>query len=357
MAWEHSCDVLFNGVDFGPNLTYSSFEFVPSALRTNFQKIAGMPGMLDLSKLPAGFPVPERMSAKLKMFVQNAAVWGMPGPPDGLSPEARFLSILNSGQVKLDFVNTNGFYLMAYATVTEYTRFGLGFNITLKLDCEPYWWSDTDGIFEWTLGSAGANLFDGAAVQVTPEAGCSCEWIPADWDPASSADPGHAFFVLHAPPNHGATIAVTGLNPDHCYTFSWRNNLGFGRMEFQSLSATRIRDLTNITGTTGFLLRLVSLCAKDVAVGFADISLTDNASGTEDGSIIAMDNPVEELTCWASGACRLVLDGKSYDIPPGESTLFGLQLPPRTTTPVAVITEASCYGYLSWKQGAKSCTR
>ena len=357
MLWEHHCDVLFDGVDFGPNLSYSSFAFVPAELRTNFTKIPGMPGALDLSALPAGFCVPERMNATLELFVRDAAAWGMPGPPDGLSPEARFLAILNSGPVRLDFVNTNGFYLNAYCKPTRYTRFGLGFNITLKLNADPYWWASENGVFEWTLDSAGTNLFDGAEVTVMPDAGCSCDWMPADWDPAASADPGRAYFALHAPPHYGATIEITGLDPDHCYAFSWRNNLGFGRMEFQSLGDARIGDLTNITGTTGFRVRMISLCAKDVVVGFADIMLVDKAMGVERGGIVTLDAPVEELNCWASGACRLVLDGESYDIPPGESTLFGLSLPPRTTTPAAVIAEASCYGYLSWRQGAKSCTR
>ena len=359
MLWEHSCDVLFNGVDFGPNLSYSSFVFTPAELRTNLTKISGMPGALDLSALPAGFCVPERMSATLELFVRNAAAWGTPVITEAgfMSPEARFLAILNSGPVRLDFVNTNGFYLNAYCKPTRYTRFGLGFNITLRLNAEPYWLSGEDSVFEWTLGSAGANLFDGAEATITPDTGCTCDWVPADWDPTSSADPGHAFFVLHAQPNRGATVVVSGLDPTHSYTFSWRNNLGLGRMEVRTLGGTIVRDYTNITGTAGLTLRLLSNSARDLAIGFADITITDNASGTEVGSIVTMDAPVEELTCWSSGSCRLVIDGESYDIPPGESTLFGLVIPPRTATPAAVIAEESCYGYLSWRQGAKSCTR
>ena len=358
MDWgaSYHCDVLFNEVDFGPNLTYSSFSFTPAKLRTNFQKIAGLPGMLDLSKLPAGYPVPERMSATLELFVRNAAAWGMPGPPDGMSPEARFLSILNSGPVKLDFVNANGFYLMAYATITRYTRFGLGFNITLKLDCEPYWWEVGLASFEWQLHGVGENLFDGSDATITPDSGCSCTWVPADWDPASAEVPGRASFILHAPPDYGATVVWTGLQASHSYTLSWKNPVGLGRMEIRKLNAVRVVDLTNITGTTGLSLRLVSHSAKDLPVAFSDITITDNATGTEVGSIITLDNPVEELTCYASSACRLVLDGESYDIPPGDTVLFGMALPPRTTIPAAVIAEEDCSGYLTWKRGAKSCT-
>ena len=343
----YHCDVLFNELDFGPNLTYSSFAFTPSKLRTNFTKIPGLPGMLDRSQLPNGFPVPERMSATLELFVRDARAWGMPGPPDGMSPEARFLAQLNAGPVKLEFINSNQFYLMAYATVSRYTRFGLGFNITLRLDCEPYWWENAPGIFEWSLHGVGANLFDGASAAISEDPGCSCAWESAPLDVSRK------YFVLHAPPNQGATVTITGLNASHHYTFSWRNIFGMGRIYFLTSFGG---DLTDITGATSLSLRLISLSAKDLAVGFADIKLTDNASGTERGSIITLDNPVEELTCWASAACRLVVAGQSYDIQPGDSTLFGLQMAPRTATPAAVIAEDDCYGYLSWKRGAKSCT-
>ena len=346
----YNCDVLFNGIDFGPNLTFSSFTFTPAKLRTNFMKISGMPGMLDLSHLPNGFPVPERMSATLELFVKDAHAWGMPGAPDGLSSEARFLAQLNAGPVKLEFINANQFYLMAYATVSRYTRFGLGFNITLRLDCEPYWWELGVASFEWSLHSVGVNLFDGGDATIVADPGCTCVWTSA------ALDASREYFLLHASPGRGATVTITGLDASHHYTFSWRNIFGLGRMEFRGDPGSHISDLTDITGTTSLELRLISHCAKDLAVGFADIRITDNASGTERGSIVTLDNPVEELTVWASDACQLVIAGEAYEILPGDSTLYGLLLPPRTATPVAVIVERNCSGYLTWKRGAKSCT-
>ena len=126
-VWSASCDVTFNGVDFGPNLQYGKLTFLPAEIRKQQLKIAGLPGVYDYSKSPAGYPVPENMKGTLDLFVLRPLEWQTPVYNQALgtliSPEGRFLSIVNSGKVRLDFVNTNRMYLLADLKVTKYTRF------------------------------------------------------------------------------------------------------------------------------------------------------------------------------------------------------------------------------------------
>ena len=214
-VWTASCDVKFNGVDFGPNLQYGKLTFLPAELRRQQAKIAGKPGVYDYSKNPAGYPVPENMKATLDLFVINPLLWQTPAFNSELgrliSPEAHFLSIINSGPVRLDFIATNRMYLNAYCKFTKYTRFDLGFDISLSLDAEPYWWEAEPSTIEWLFSAPSVNLFDPDEITISPTLRATCVY---DEDPN---DPTREIFMLNAPPDWYADVEITGLDPASTY--------------------------------------------------------------------------------------------------------------------------------------------
>ena len=154
--WDHKCDVLFNGMDFGPNLMYRILKFTPAKNREQLTQIPGMPWYLDRSDQPAGYPVPEAIKGTLELWVRDPKAWGQPGPPDGRSPESRFIEAVCGGLCKLEARSFNGLHLMCLFEISQYGRFELGFKIVLKFRAQPYFWEAGNGDVTWTLNSLSA---------------------------------------------------------------------------------------------------------------------------------------------------------------------------------------------------------
>ena len=356
MAWSYGCEVLFNGYDFGPNLAYSELKFLPAELRTNEQKIPGMPGAYRYSHIPAGYPVPDPITGTLKLFVKDARAWGFPSGDvvEGLfiSPEAYFLSIVNSGTVRLDFKNTNLFWLNADLKLTEYSRFNLGFNITLKFKADPYWWETGLKSVEWSLGAQGSvNLFNPNTATINTEllpVGQSCVW--------ESAAGGRGWYLLHADPGRYAEIHIGNLTAANRYRVGCRNIYSHGLWQLYTAGGQRILS-DPFTGVTEVVLRLISKANSALAVGFTDICLYEVGAGSATGEIETLDAPLRTMICTASAPCRIIFGGEVLSLPVGEDvTVRGLNIPPRTKLPVQVVSDVACFGYITYQRGALSCT-
>ena len=77
-VWSASCDVKFNGIDFGPNLQYGKLKFLPAKVRKQRLTIAGLPGVYDYSRSPGGYPVPDNLQGTLELFVLDPLAWQRP---------------------------------------------------------------------------------------------------------------------------------------------------------------------------------------------------------------------------------------------------------------------------------------
>ena len=353
-VWSASCDVTFDGVDFGPNLQYGKLTFAPAANRRHGLELAGMPGIYDYSKSPAGYPVPENMKGTLEMFILDPLAWQTPVYNAELgrliSPEGRFLSMIGGGKVRLDFVNTNRMYLLADLTMQKYTRFDLGFNLTLSVDAEPYWWEAEPATIEWQFSGPAVNLFDPEYITITPQSGVTCIWTTAPGDPNVGE------FLLHAPPRSYADVLIEDLDPTRTYNFGCRNIYNRGVYQLYDEDGNRL--LGTITGTESLTVRLISQSAAQLGVGFRDVALYDTTgSGVHQSMIETLDAPVRTVIATANQACSLTIDGTLFKIPAGEAqALYGLNVPPRSRVPVTITGRAGCLGYLRYQRGARSCT-
>lgn len=351
-AWSHKCDVLFNGIDFGPNLMYRSFDFTPAKPKKNETNVAGMPGRMDHSDRPGGYLVHDNMSATLQLWVRDAASWGLPGPPDGMSPEARFLAAVNGQVCRIDGYSFNGFYLMtSKCEITRYDRFKLGFLIVIKITAEPYWLEENRQFVEWSLNSVSrTNLFNPSTATLNTEllpAGQSCSW---------SDSPTGGAYELHADPGNYAEVRVSGLNPAKRYVYGCRNIHSQGSWLMYDGNGTRILSYP-VTGISTIVFRLVSRSAAVLAVGFTDLCVYEAGEGAQDGEIVTLDAPLRSILCTASAPCSLLIGGELVKLPVGTDVpVYGLNVPPRTKVPVQIVADAACRGYISYQRGALSCT-
>ena len=354
-VWSASCDVKFNGVDFGPNLQYGKLKFLPAENRDQGLQIAGQPGVYDYSASPAGYPVPKNMKATLELFVVDALAWQTPAYVAELgrltSPEGRFLGMIGAGKVRLDFINSNRFYLMAAIKVTKYDRFELGFNITLSLDAEPYWWEAEPQTMEWSFNASRVNLFDPSEITITPqtfEVTCTYEAAPGD--------PNSYRFELHAPFGMYASVTIPGLDPDKTYEFFCRNVYNKGSWYLYNELGNRIG--TSFTGVETLTVRLVSRSSSAWLVGFRDVTLYDvTGAGLYSGEIETLDAPVRKLLYNSTQDVQIIVGEDVFDAPAGsDMEICGLNVPPRTTVPVTVAGDSGCRGYLQYQRGARSCT-
>ena len=350
-VWEHRCSVLFNGIDFGPNLMYKSFQFLPGKLKRQQTDIPGMPGKRDDSRRPRGYCVPENMTGTLELWVRDPAAWGMPVMTEAgyMSPEARFLAQI-SDWCKLEFISSNGFWMNASCTITKYGRFDLGFLIVLKIDAEPYWWEENRRFVEFDLGATAAvNLFDPETATLDTAwlpAGQSCRWATL-W--------GRDMYVLNADPGCYANVTIGGLDATHRYVVSCNNVLHKGEWILFDQDWRRID--STASGVTAITIRLISQASAYFDVGFEGIAVYDLGQNVETGEIVTLDAPLDTIYCTANAPCDLILDGERLPLPVGEEVpVYGLNIPPRTSVPVAIVSEVACEGYLAYQRGARSCT-
>lgn len=354
-VWGKQCDVLFNGIDFGPNLIYRKFRFTPPKNQQVLTTVAGMPGQLDSGDRPAGYPVPEPLQATLELWVRDPAAWGRPGPPDGMSPEARFIQAVTGKTCKIEFYSSNGFYLDASCEITRYGRFDLGFPIEMRLQCaQPYFWEETLSTVEWNLRSAsGRNVFDPDNAIINTETlppGESCAWV----DDISSGEGG---YVLHASPGGHADIHIRGLTSSLHYIVALRKIYSAGHWELYDGQGNVIRDWP-FTGVTEIILRLISRTSVYNPVGFTHIWVEPVGPIEEASAIETLDAPLKTLTYTASAPCTLMLGNESIDLPAGENMkIYGLNIPPRSRVPVSVRADGPCEGFISWRRGSRVCTR
>ena len=353
-VWSASCDVKFNGADFGPNLQYGKLKFLPAKTRKQRLTIAGLPGVYDYSDSPGGYPVPDNLQGTLELFVLDPLAWQTPvydaDVGTMISPEGRFLGMIAAGKVRLDFINSNRMYLMADLEVSKYDRFELGFNITLKVDAEPYWWESDPQTLEWYFQAPSVNYFDPNDITITPylpSATCTYE--------AAQGDPDRKFFLLHAPPGGYADVTIPDLNPAKTYSFSCRNIFNKGSWQLYDEGGHQIY---KITGVETLTLRLISNSAAVLAVGFADVVIYEvTGAGVMSSEIRTLDAPLQTLRCTSTQSCRLTIGETVFPIQAGSDlTIYGLNIPPRTTVPVMVTGDSGCRGYIAYRRGAMSCT-
>jgi len=357
-AWEHACDVLFNGLDFGPNLIYSNLTFAPAKNRRARTQIAGMPGYFDYSDQPAGYPVPDAIKGTLELWVRDAAAWGLPVYSGGVyaSPEARFNAAIASRPCKLEAYSFNDFFLLCDFEVAKYTRFNLGFRISLKFEAEPYFWEGTARAVEFDIGQTGSvNLFDPEDATLDTSllpAGETCEWDDTAFDNASSS----GRYVLHASPDNYAEVHVTGLTASKRYTFGIRNIYSRGIWQLYDGSGNRLLTWP-VTGVTEIVFRMISKSDAALAVGFADLAVYEVGSGYQSDYLETLDAPLKTVYCTANAPARLIVDGAAYALPVGTAVpIYGLDIPPWTKVPITVVSDTACFGYLSYRRGARSCT-
>jgi len=351
-AWEHDCAVLINGIDFGPNLLYSKLKFTPGAIKEHVTNIPGMPGRRDDSDKPGGYCVPDNLTGTLALWVRDAAAWGMPGiTPDGyMSPEARFLAQL-SNKCKLEFLGSNGFYLIAKCTLTKYERFDLGFRIEMKLTCDPYWWEQNRAVVEFELGQQGStNLFNPSTATINSEllpVGQSCTW--------EDGEGSGGWYLLHADPGLYATVTVSGLDATKRYRAGARKIFSAGDFWLYDQNGQHV--LNEFTGVTSLTFRLISRASAYLAVGFADPYIFEVGPSTETGQIVTLDAPLQTIYVTSSGQCDMILNGERVKLPVGDAVpVYGLNIPPRTTVPVQFVSDVACYGFIGYQRGARSCT-
>lgn len=355
-VWTAACDVKFNGVDFGPNLQYGKLTFLPAENRLNQLEIAGAPGVYDYSGSPAGYPVPKNMKAELALFVLDPLAWQTPDYNAELntmiSPEGRFLGMIGSGKVRLDFINSNRMYMLANLTVKKYTRFDLGFDIVLSVDAEPYWWESEPVTLEWMFSGPSVNLFDPDDITISPTLRATCEYTTAP------LDPNVGLFLLHAPNGWYADVEIPDLDPEKVYSFCCRNIYNRGVWQLFDDGGTQIYQPAHITGTESLTLRLISRSAEQLAVGFRDVSLYNvTGAGVQQHSIQTLDAPVRTVLATANKACTVTIDAQEFRLEAAENqALYGLNIPPRSSVPVLITGENGCRGYLSYQRGARSCT-
>ena len=350
-VWEHDCAVLFNGIDFGPNLLYRKLRFLPGKIKRQQTNVAGMPGRLDDSDA-AGYCVPDNLTGTLELWVTNARDWGMPGmTPEGyMSPEARFLKQI-SNQCRLDFHSSNGFYLNAFCELTKYERFDLGFKIAMKLDCEPYWWEDPQRAIEIDIGSVSqTNLFDhSTATLSTSHLGAqeSCTWLDTNLG---------GLYVLRASPDNYAEVTVSGLNAAKRYSVGCQNTLDRGIWQLYDQNGRRVLSWP-VTGVTSLTFRLISKSSFYDPVGFRDLCIYEVDAAACTGEITTLDAPLYELSCTLDAPARIIIGGEQYKFPVGEDVpVYGLSIPPRTTVPVQIVSDVACFGWIKYRRGARSCT-
>ena len=356
-VWSAACDVKFNGVDFGPNLQYGKLTFLPAQIRTQQMKIAGMPGVYDYSKSPAGYPVPDNMKATLELFILRPLEWQTPVFNSSLgkliSPEAHFLSIINAGPVRLDFVNSNRMWLNAICKVTRYTRFDLGFFITLSLDCDPYWWESEPATIEWLFSAPSVNLFDPEDITISPTGRATCTY---DEDPNDST---REIFMLNAPPNWYADVTIPNLDPENHYYFFCKNCYSPGTWKMFDDNNNELYRYWDITNTENLYVRLLSNSAEQNMVGFSDVKLYDvTGAGVYNGVINSLDNPIRQVDVTVMGKpANITIGDQAFFVPVSEkTTLYGLNIPPRSSAPVLVTGSSGCQGFISYQRGAISCT-
>lgn len=346
MTWDHSCDVLFDGVDYGPCLFYSAFEFTPAPVRRVSQTVAGRSGYIDSTEALTGYPVYDPIKATLRLGVRNPQAWIM--PDGGESMEARFLANVNGKRCKITFKNSNHFYLMGRPTIKTYTKYGIVWDIVLDIIADPFWYEGGLGSIEWQLNSVAANLFDGTQSVIT---GTSDPSVVCSWSSVRNG------FVLHGQPRSFASVRIAGLTPSHSYTYRHRVIQGPGGWKLWDDKGNRITDSTNITGTSYILLQMYTYVSKVAATVFTDISIIDNGSGVERQVINTLDMPLTELHGFSSAPCRMILGGESIEIPAGNDfTIRGIDIPPRAEVPVSIVAETNCFGGLTYQRGAFSCT-
>ena len=350
-VWEHECDVLFDNQDFGPNLFYRQLKFTPAKNRKQRQVVAGMPGYLDYSGQPAGYPVPELIKGTLELWVRDPAAWGQPGPPDGSSPEARFLAAIGNRRCRLDAYSFNGFYLLCDFEVTTYARFELGFKIVLKFEAEPYFWEGQMTAVEWDLGQTGSvNLFNPQTATLDTSllpAGETCEWDELG---------GAGKYLLHASPDSYAEVHVTGLNAAKRYGYGVRNIYSRGIWQIYDGNGVRLWGYA-VTGVTEIVFRLISKADKVMAVGFTDMCVYEIGSNVASGELRTLDAPLRTIYVTSSGPARMIIDGETVSLPAGEDVpVYGLNVPPRTVVPVTIASDVASFGYLRYRRGARSCT-
>lgn len=356
-VWSASCDVKFNGADFGPNLQYSKLTFLPAEIRRQTLKISGVPGVYDYSDTPAGYPVHENIKATLELFVLRPLEWQTPVYNSDvgryISPEAHFLSIINSGKVRLDFVNANRMYLNAWLKVTRYTRFDLGFFITLSVDADPYWWESEPATLEWLFSAPSVNLFDPSEITISPTLRATCTY---DEDPN---DPTRDIFMLNAPPNWYADVTIPDLDPTHTYYFFCKNCYSPGEWQLYDDNNNNLYRYYAITNTENLYVRLLSKSAEQNMVGFSEVKLYDvTGAGVYNGVINALDNPVRQVKATVIGKpANVTIGDQSFFVPVGENQmLYGLNIPPRSSAPVLVTGSSGCQGFIQYQRGAVSCT-
>ena len=346
MIWDHSCDVLFDGVDYGPCLFYSAFEFTPASVRRVSQTIAGRSGFIDSTETLTGYPVYDPIKATLRLGVRNPQAWIM--PDGGESMEARFLANVNGKRCKITFKNSNHFYLMGRPTIKTYTKYGIVWDIVLDIIADPYWYEGGLSAIEWQLDSVAENLFDSTFATIT---GTSDPSVRCAWSEVRNG------FVLHGPPKSFASVRISGLMASHSYTYRHRVIQGPGGWKIWDDKGDRITDSTNITGTTYILLQMYTYVSIAAATVFTDIELVDNSSGVAAATINTLDMPLTELRGFSSAPCKMIFDGKSVDIPAGNDIIIrGLEIQPRTEIPVRIVAGTNCYGGLTYQRGAFSCT-
>jgi hypothetical protein len=260
--------------------------------------------------------------------------------------------MIGGGKVRLDFVNSNRMYLMADLSVKKYTRFDLGFDITLNVDAEPYWWEADPVNLEWMFSGPAVNLFDPAEITISPTLRATCEYTTAP------GNPNVGLFLLHAPNGWYADVEIPGLNPENTYMFNCRNIYNRGVWQLYDDAGEQILLTSKITGTESLTLRLISRSAEQLAVGFRDVALYNvTGAGVQQWEIETLDAPVRTVLATANKACTVTIDGQEFRLEAAENqALYGLNIPPRSTVPVLITGESGCRGYLSYQRGAWSCT-
>lgn len=355
-VWSASCDVTFNGFDFGPNLQYGKLTFLPAENRKQQLKIAGLPGVYDYSGSPAGYPVPENMKGTLELFVLDPLAWQTPVYNQALgrliSPEGHFLSIVNSGSVRLDFINTNRMYLLADLKVTKYSRFDLGFNITLSIDAEPYWWEAEPATVEWMFSGPSVNLFDPETITISPTLRATCEYTTAPGDPTVG------LFLLNAPNGWYADVTIPNLDPTRTYSFFCRNIYSRGVWKLFDDSNNEIFLKDAITGTSYITLRLISRSSEFYGIGYRDVTLYDvTGAGVMSSMMETLDAPVRSIRYTSNKFVTVTIGEQRLQLEPaGDMEIFGINVPPRSSVPVLITGESGCRGFLSYQRGARSCT-
>lgn len=349
MTWTHQCDVLFDGVDYGPELQYSSFEFTPAAVREVVTEVAGSSGVVDQTEALTGYPSYERIKATLNLAVRNTKAWV--AWDNGGTKEARFLQAVNGKRCKITFKNSNSFYLYGRPVIKKYTKYGITWNIEMTIEADPFWYEIGQRELEWHIKPV-VNLFDGTQVTF-PEKSSSdvfCNWV--DLSPL-----GGKWLGLRAPVGGFAIAKIPGLSESKIYAFSCRPTQGPGYYELYDSNNARIYDQSNITGTNCLYMKMISQVPIQIACTFNDPTIIDTSDGSATGVIDTLDNPITKLTGFSSAPCKMALNGEQYDIPAGSNiTIYGLHIPPRTTIPVSFYSEAGGYGGLMYQRGCFSCT-